>query len=106
MSFNPYVPFQRQLAEVNFMAGGATFQAVLTLYQCLLGISILLILGSLWIRLTKARESVRTISRGSRSNDSPLTPDHAGLAGEDVARTRAAELHLRGARGFFHFHCS
>ena len=40
------------------MAGGAAFQAVITTYQVLLGISILLIASSLWIRLRKAPESV------------------------------------------------
>ena len=58
MSFNPYRPFQQQLAEVNHIAGGSTFLAIITFYQCLLGVSILLITASIAIRIAKQRENL------------------------------------------------
>ena len=51
MSTNPFSPFKEELRALLFVDGGSTYQAGLSVIQGLLGVSIVLIGASLWIRL-------------------------------------------------------
>ena len=51
MSTNPFTPLRDELRSLLFVDGGATYQAGLSVIQAMLGISVVLIGASLWIRL-------------------------------------------------------
>lgn len=51
MSTSPFAPLQEELRSLLFVDGGRTYQTGLSIIQGMLGISMVLITASLWLRL-------------------------------------------------------
>lgn len=56
MSFNPYLPFQAQAKAFLFIEGGETFLNIITTYQVLMGVSLLLTAVSIATRIYRGEK--------------------------------------------------